>query len=200
MKNTEIRRILEAEILRLGKTEEALSKDGFDKYYGCLSGLLSVDISAVSEQEKIYAAAYGDIGGFVLEFLKYVSPFVEKRGKNILFKSVLDTRTTTLFSPRLTEIALGCMLSAFLSRASTVYLSVFSTKTHAVISAGGSSVCKKRRALHCINKIARLHSGRIICCFCAEYNQIFLTFPLSPTLEPIKLIPCVPTLCRLCRV
>lgn len=200
MENADMRHILETELLKFVKAEKPLSQTQFNRYYDCLLTLFRLDRLSVFEQKKIYTAAYGDIGNFILEFLKYVSPLIEKRGKKIYTEFVSRSRTKVLFSPRLTEIALGCMLSVILGKNDTADISIFGTKNHVVIGVIGKHMHQDEAALSCIKKIAELHSGRIICSFAAGYSVITLIIPVSPLFQPMRVIPCAPTLCRLCHI
>ena len=200
MKNTEIRHALEAELLMLGKTEKAFSQSEFSRYYHCLLRLFDIDKLSVFGQEKIYTATYGDITDFISEFSDYISPLIEILGNKIIFKTALSRRTKVLFSPRLMEIALGCMLSVFLGQNKNLYISVFNTNTHLVVSTKGKFIHKEKSTLNCLKKIAELHSGRVIYIFCDNHIKIALIFPLCPQFTPMRYIPCSTTLCRLCRI
>lgn len=200
MQTAEIRYILEKKILSFRMNNKDLSQGDFVKYYNCLITLCHLDRIQVMRQESIYTAAYGDLMGFTDEFIKYISPLINKRGKNISVNFVLGTKTSALFSPRLTEIALGCMLSIFLKNSAHMSLSVFTQKGNIVIHSSGKIQIKNDLALRCIQKIASLHCGKCVVGVCSDLHEIALAFPLSPRFHPLKVVPCSPELCRLCNI
>lgn len=200
MKNTEIRRVLEREILTLRSYKKPLNQSEFDSYFRCLKRLCALNCIYAMKQDRIYTCAYGNIEEFVSEFLKNVSPLINKKDKSVSFNNVLPTSTGVLFSPILTEIALGCILTIFLSVNQTVTLSVFGTKSGVAICASGESIYNSKRTLQCIGHIAKLHSGRSIVSFYKNQHKITLMLPFIPDFKPLKLVPCATELCRLCSI
>lgn len=200
MQTSEIRHILEKKILSFRISNKDLSQVDFNKYYNCLLVLCHLDRIQAMRQESIYTATHGNLVGFTEEFIKYISPLIDRKGKKISVNSVLSSRTNTLFSPRLTEIALGCMLSIFLKNSAKMSLSVFTKKDDIVIHSFGKAVLKNDLTLRCIQKIASLHHGRCVIGFYSDLCEIALTIPLSPRFHPLKVVPCSPELCRLCNI
>ncbi len=152
------------------------------------------------KQGRIYTCTYGSMGEFVREFIKYISPLMHRMKKEIHFSNVLVPRTRILFSPRLTEIALGSILSEFFRIGNIVNISLFSTKSGVAVCVSGKKLQNSKRVLQCIGHIARLHGGRCIVSFCATERKIILTFPVFPNFHPLKLVPCSTELCRLCHI
>lgn len=200
MNTAEIRHILEKKILGFRNSNKSLSQTDFIKYYNCLMTLCSLDRIQAMKQERIYTATYGDIGEFIGEFIKHISPLIMRNGKTIRASAVLDSKTNILFSPRYIEIALGCILSIFLKNSAHMSLSVFAQNNNIVIHSSGKAVFKKDLPLRCIQKIASLHRGKCVVGFGSDLCEIALVLPLLPRLHPLKVVPCSPELCRLCNI
>ncbi len=200
MKNSELRTILEAELLSFKKADKKLTDSEFDRYCDCLLTLCRLDCISALEQSRIYTATYGDLIEFVSEFFRYISPLTTRRCKKIYYPTVLHTRTNIMFSPRLTEIALSCILRYFLADTSSVEMSFFTNSSYVAITISGRSTHYTNSNLVCAAKIAHLHSGRIISEFHNNKAKINLFFPILPRINPIKLVPCSTELCRLCRI
>ena len=200
MKNSELRTMLEKQILSLKNSKKELTDEEFEKYCNCLFSLHRLNRMSVLEQNQIYAATHGDIVNFVLDFIRYISPLAERRKKKIHFDTVLHTRTSIMFSPRLTEIALGCILWSFLANADSVKISFFTNISHVGVSVLSRKISSVNNDLSCVAKIAYLHGGRVISELCDNQTKINLVFPIFANFQPIKLIPCKTELCRLCRI
>ena len=200
MKNAKIRHVLESEILRLRAHKKPLSKGEFERYCKCLKRLYTLEQKSAIKQKEIYTCAYGSMADFVDEFVRQISPLIRRKGKVIKFNTVRSSRTYTLFSPRLTEIALGSMMLEFFCSGSTINLSVFGTKSGVVVCIEGKVFKNCEHALNCVRHIAKLHGGRCIVSFCKAEKRIILSFPFFPSFQPLKLVPCSTELCRLCHI
>lgn len=200
MKSEKIRRLLESEILRLKAHKKPLNKNEFEKYCNCLKRLYALEQKSAMKQKEIYACAYGSMAEFIGEFVRHISPLMQRTGKEINLNTVRHSRTYILFSPRLAEIALGGMLIEFLRTNDKIGISIFSSKSAVAVCVYGKFFQNCERILNCIRHIARLHGGRCIVGFCATQKKIILTFPFFPNFQPLKLVPCSTELCRLCHI
>ncbi|MBR5773368.1 MAG: hypothetical protein IKY44_00820, partial [Clostridia bacterium] len=83
MKNAEIRQRLEGEISALKSRQSPLGNGDFEKYLTCLKRLSELNVQYALGQERIVTCACGDLGGFVGEFFGYVTPLLQKTGKEM---------------------------------------------------------------------------------------------------------------------
>ncbi|MBR5273244.1 MAG: hypothetical protein IKU25_07650 [Clostridia bacterium] len=200
MKNAQFRHFLEREFLSLAKKKKGPSQSEFKRYLPLLLHLHDLNVKKTLLQEEIYTAAYGDLGQFVKEFTDYVCPVLKRAGKSVAALAVPHTRTYSVFSPHLVEIVLGSMMLSFLCDYNCIEVIVSCTKSHTVISLVSQNTPKLKSESDCIQKVARLHGGRAIFEFSTLNNKIHLYLPLFPQFQPLKIVPCQPELCRICRI
>ena len=200
MKNAEFRHALERELLTLNRNKNPMNNTDFIRYRALLMHLHEMNVERTIEQSGIYAAAYGDPYQVVSEFLSSVRPFIAKCRKAVKSDDVRDTRTTVLFSPHLTEIALGCLMRIFLAYSSHICITLSDVPDYVIISAQAKRARISKSELGCIQHIAQLHGGRSICEYSRDYTRISISLPHSPQFQPLKFIPCHAELCRICRI
>lgn len=200
MKSAKIRRVLESKILRLKSCKKPLSQNEFEEYCSCLKRLFLLEQRNAIRQNEIHSCAYGSMEEFVKEFIRYSSPLIYRARKKMRFNNVHHSRTYILFSPRLAEIALGGIITAFLLSGDSVSISVFNINSGVAVCASGKRIYNSERLLRCIGHIAHLHGGRYIVSFCRTQSKIIITFPFFPSFQPLKLVPCSTELCRLCNI
>ncbi len=200
MKNADFRHFLEKEISRQLSSGNPLSQTQSDMFLNHLLKLHQSNVSMVLSQYGIHTATCGDLSQFVCGFCDYVFPVVNFYGKSIANKTVLGTRTTVVFSPRLVEIALGSMLHICLCDCEKITLNVRATARHIIVTVCASDFARINNEIRCIGKVAGLHSGRFIYEFSENQHTFHLLLPLFPHFQPLKFIPCSPELCRICRI
>lgn len=200
MKNAEIRQNLEREILKLKAQKKPLEKNDSDEYLRCLKRLFALNRIYALRQDKICTCTYGSLGDFLAEFVGFTAPLLTVQGKRIMLDFVRHSRTSVFFSPRLTEIALGCMMCEFLKNSDDMRLSILPTSYGMAICATGKHANLTGLSVACIRHISHLHAGQIIINHSKKSEQILLSFPYLPRFKALKLVPCATELCRLCHI
>ena len=200
MKSTEIRQNLERNILRLKSLKKPLGKSDFEQYVIELKSLHRLNSLYALEQKRIYTCTHGSISAFLSEFFCFTAPLLHRAGKEINLRTVHDPRTIVCFSPRITEVALGCMMCEFLKLSDNMSIDVFCTSSGVAIAASGKRNGHESLNTRCIMHISRLHSGQFITISGKTLGHIALTFPYSPKFQALKVVPCSTELCRLCHI